>query len=304
MDLIELIESAKASSNLRDLIKSSLKKLSIALNEYVNALNLSDKYLRLATSHLIGRGKLFRGLYTYLISIALNASESKAITLAVAGELYHTASLIHDDIIDRSPIRRGIEAVHVKYGVNRAILAGDLLIVYPNLLLSKLGSKVIELLSLAGIELCDGESLELNYNLNNINLDIYNRIAYKKTAALFEYLFKAASVIANKLYLMDMLGKLGVNVGMAFQYRDDMLDIIGNSKVLGKPVHMDVNKPNLIYVLKKEYKTSIEDALKIAMDMIDIKVSEATSIIDELPISARFKEVLKILTYFLKKRSL
>ncbi len=302
--VVALLERERFPEDIKSILIEVARKLVYRMNEYINELSVEDSSLRNAISHLLGRGKFLRGIFSYIVGRALGAEEDPILTLAVSSEFYHTASLIHDDIIDKACIRRGVKTVHEKYGLERAIIAGDALIIYPNYILSKFGGEVIKTFAKAGLKLCDGEALELIYtnNLDKVNLETYNKIVYKKTASFFEHLMEAVAIISDKREYTNTLSSLGRYLGMAFQYRDDMLDVIGDPRLMGKPVGTDENKPNLIHVLMIEYKISIEEALEKAYKLISRYVEKAIAILNDLPISSFDRRLLVTLARSLSNR--
>ncbi len=302
--VITLIDKEGFPEDVKNILVEIAGKLLSKMNSLIGELNIEDSYLKEAITHILGRGKFIRGIFSYIVGSALGASEDDIIILAVSSELYHTASLIHDDIIDKATVRRGVETVHKKFGLERAIIAGDALIIYPNYLLARLGGEVIKTLAEAGLKLCDGEAQELLYtnDAENVDLHTYNNIVYKKTASFFEHIMKAVSIVSNKKELYDVLGRLGKYLGIAFQYRDDILDVIGDSQLMGKPTGSDVNKPNLVTILMRQYKISLNEALEKAHSLTSKYVANALEIIDILPISQRDSQLLTVLTKSLSKR--
>jgi len=281
------------------------RKILRSLNKVLSKLDLDDDLLKKAVNHLVGRGKLVRGIFGYILGVSLGGDEDKVLLVSTTAELYHTASLIHDDIIDDSSFRRGLPTVHRQYGLNRAIIAGDLLIIYPNYLLSSLGGDVIRIFAEAGINLCDGEALELNYlgRIDDVDLDIYNRIVYKKTAVLFEKVLEAIGVVARRNDLIPMLKNLGKYLGMAFQYRDDMLDFVGDPNIMGKPSRMDVGKPNLIAVLTNNYNMDVDEALDYSYKLVSRYVAKSQAIVSDIPVGPFHKEILNLLIDKLGERT-
>jgi len=292
-----LIGAGELPKNYIKYLEDVGRKILRSLNRVLSRLELDDELLKKAVNHLVGRGKLVRGIFSYILGISIGGEEDKVLLVSTTAELYHTASLIHDDIIDDSSFRRGLPTVHRQYGLNRAIIAGDLLIVYPNYLLSSLGGDVVRIFAEAGINLCDGEALELNYlgRIDEVDLDIYNKIVYKKTASLFEKVLEATGLVAQRNDLIPILKKLGKYLGMAFQYRDDVLDFVGDPNVMGKPSGMDVGKPNLIRVLMNTYNMSVEEALEYSYRLVSRYVTKSQTIVNDIPIGSFYKEILQML---------
>lgn len=306
-DRIELmLDKFGIKGRFRLFVRSISFKIINKIKEVTKSLYLEDEALYNAVRHLLGRGKLIRGIFSYIVGKGLGGDDEQLLTLSVASELYHTASLIHDDIIDDSDYRRGVESVHKKYGVDRAIIAGDLLIIYPNILLSKLGPEVIRIFASSGIQMCDGEALEYTYMLSGGGLDIetYNKIVYKKTASFFEGIMESIGVIVDKGFLIPSLKALGRYIGMAYQYRDDILDFSGDPRIMGKPIGKDYNKPNLVRVLKESLDMSDSDALSYAYRLIDRYVENSIAIIDDMPIEEFYSSGAIIMVKSLARREL
>ncbi|HEW93777.1 hypothetical protein DRN84_01915 [Candidatus Geothermarchaeota archaeon] len=299
--ITEIVSKLEVSEKYREFIVDKIKLIYNKIYRVLSDLRLESSKLYRAVTHLAYRGKLIRGLYSYLVSRALGADEQSSLTLSASAELYHMASLIHDDIIDKAEFRRGLESVHKKYGLEYAIIAGDTLIVYANYILSELGGGVIKILAEAGLKLADGEALEMDIDLPS-NIDEYNKIVYLKTASFFEGLLKASAYIAGRIGLVDDLASLGKYIGFCFQYRDDVLDYIGESNILGKPTGLDRYKPNLLTILIHRYGYTLEDAIRVADEMIAKYIEKAVAILNKIDINQYDKEVLTDLTRLLRVR--
>jgi len=293
--ITSILDKMEIRGSYRKYLLEIVKLLSNKIYDVLMNLKLESKKLHMAVMHLAERGKFIRGLYSYIVSRALGVSEEKALLLATSIELYHLASLIHDDIIDKADYRRGLESVHRKYGLEYAIIAGDTLIIYSNYILSKLGGEIIRILADSGLKLSDGEALELDTKVPE-SLPKYNRIVYLKTAAFFEGIFKSSAFLSGRMDLVNDLRDIGIYIGYSFQYKDDIFDYIGDPKVMGKPRGIDKNKSNLINVLVKQYGFSIEEAISEANKMIADYISKAVSIIRKLSIDAFYKDLLIELT--------
>jgi len=297
-----LLNLENISDKYRNIVINYILEILSALNFYLNKFPL-DGILKSAVSHLIGKGKLIRPLLSLLISRGLGVKNERSLRLAVAIEFGHTASLIHDDIIDRSDFRRGTVSVHKQYGEELAILAGDALILMSNYIASELSGEIIREILHAGIKMCMGESLELENQ--SINIDDYLDIVYFKTASYFEHIARASAMLAGiDRKSLQIFGEFGKELGYAFQFRDDVLDIIGDKSILGKPVNHDVNKPNLVKILCKENNINIDEALKIANQMISQKIDNAIKILEQLPLNNEAKNILKYLLISLKSREI
>ncbi|MCL4453960.1 polyprenyl synthetase family protein [Ferroplasma sp.] len=250
-------------------------------------------------------GKRFRPLLT-ILSYEISCSEpyDKILDLAAGYELIHTASLIHDDIIDKSKYRRGRETLYSRDGVDNAIVVGDYLFAKAYELGSRYGKEVSKVMADGSSHLAEGQIIEA-LNIGNLSLDIetYNNIIKNKTAYFFSACAEGATMAAGAdKTVRQKLSNFAFNMGMAFQITDDILDIVGNEQEMGKPTMVDLNhdvvtlpiihalsnanpqdKKTLVGILKGEYKDadykekfreilfktgSLEYAFKIAKDYI------------------------------------
>ncbi len=217
-------------------------------------------------------GKRLRPILTILsYSIASDRPYEEVLDLAVSTELVHTASLIHDDIIDNSYTRRGRATLGYKYGIYNAIVVGDYLFTKAYELASRYGPEVSRIMAQGAMKMAEGQVLEYN-NLGNLEMseETYMDIISRKTAHLFAVCAQGAARAARSTEKMyDTLGKFAFNMGMAFQITDDILDIIGNEETLGKPVFVDIDHSAItmpvIHTLSRHDAYS-DDLVKILRD--------------------------------------
>lgn len=202
-------------------------------------------------------GKRIRPALLILCAKLLGYSGQEHIRMSALVETIHTASLLHDDIIDHSDMRRGKETVHAKWGPNITVLLGDYLYIKTlGLSLESDSKNIVKILTDVSAEMIDGELFE--YYMSG-NLDIkeheYLDILNKKTASLFAASCQIAGILggASKEALNRLISS-GRNLGMSFQLIDDLLDFSGDASVLGKPVLTDLSEKRitlpLIYTLK------------------------------------------------------
>lgn len=188
-------------------------------------------------------GKRFRPLLTILsFEISCREPYQKILDLSAGYELIHTASLIHDDIIDGSSLRRGRPSVNAKFGINNAIVVGDYLFAKAYELGSRYGPTVSKIMADAASLLAEGQILEA-VNLGNLamNEDTYYEIIKKKTAMFFSACALGATYVAGSDPITQKnLTDFAYNLGMAFQITDDIIDVVGNEKKMGKPSFVDL----------------------------------------------------------------
>ena len=189
-------------------------------------------------------GKRFRPLLTILsYEISCYEPYEKILDLAAGYELIHTASLIHDDIIDKSKYRRGRETLYSRDGIDNAIVVGDYLFAKAYELGSRYGPEVSKVMADGSSHLAEGQVIEA-LNIGNLSLSIetYNNIIKNKTAYFFSACAEGATIAGRAdTTVRKKLSDFAFNMGMAFQITDDILDIVGNEKEMGKPTMVDLN---------------------------------------------------------------
>ena len=232
----------------RTLYEKAMRYRKMVRKAMLEQLSESDSLLFRAARHLIeAGGKLVRPVL-FLLAVEFVGGDPEQLVLAAAGaEFGHVASLIHDDIIDGDEVRRGVEAVHVKYGTPMAILAGDLLIFKAFQMLALTAERGIPLdrivralkISTESSVLVDeGEAMDV---LMGEEVDVafrdYFRMIRLKTAEPFRAgLLIGALLAGGTEEEMRALARYGLMIGMAFQIQDDILGIFGDEEVVGKPV--------------------------------------------------------------------
>jgi octaprenyl-diphosphate synthase len=212
-------------------------------------------------------GKRMRPLLTILCAKALGMQEvSKPVIDVSAGiELIHMATLLHDDIIDNSSLRRHKESAFVKYGLGDSLLAGDFLLVRAFSLCATLDPAIISATEIACIHLTEGEILEVPLHVKNHSVDTSITIAKKKTAALFKLAaFSGAFLCQTNEEVTKHFSNFGENLGIAFQILDDILDVTSSEDLLGKPSGTDLKerKPALVNILWLESGSPLAQRLK------------------------------------------
>lgn len=190
-------------------------------------------------------GKRLRPQVVLLSYLAAGGEDAtQAVPLAAAVELLHTASLVHDDINDRSDQRRGQETVNARWGTDLAILTGDFIFVKMLNLVNTFELKVRQQLTDCCAAIIEGETLQaMNRGNTAMSEDLYLEVVGKKTASLFSACAKMGAIFAaGTEQEAAALGTYGSNLGVAFQIRDDTLDLTGKTDDLGKPVTADLDQ--------------------------------------------------------------
>lgn len=205
-------------------------------------------------------GKRMRPAVAILIFKATGGTDpEKVIKVASAFELIHSATLIHDDINDHGEMRRGRQAAYKKYGTQKALIAGDFLFVKSFALGGAFDEKVIGVVAEACTGIAESEILQSDYEHDqDTNVDVYISIIEGKTARPFEAGARVGSYLADASpAVMEAMGSYGMNIGIAFQIVDDILDITGEEKTLGKQHGIDIieGKPTLPLIIAMQDKT-------------------------------------------------
>ena len=252
--------SDKAFEFVKNLIRADSK----AVDELIRENLRSDVMLISQVSEYIinSGGKRIRPLIALLAAKALNYSGKNHILTAAIIEFIHTATLLHDDVVDESKQRRGQDTVNIIFGNQASVLIGDFLYSRAFQMMVKLDEmKVLRVLADTTNTIATGEVMQLiNAHDPNIDENNYTEVIYRKTACLFEASGHAAAILADtdKTNRMAMIN-YGKHLGIAFQLIDDALDYSASSEVLGKNLGDDLaeGKPTLpiIYAIKNSSPT-------------------------------------------------
>lgn len=224
--------------------------------------------------HLIGAGgKRVRPVVTLLAFRACGGTRTKdAVDVAVALELIHSASLLHDDIIDGNDMRRGRASARRKYGVAHTLVAGDFLFSRAFQICGRFDERQINWAAEACIALTEGEIMQSRFRNNAaVTVDDYMEIIYRKTASLFEQGARISASLAEPQppQLVDAIGDCARHVGLTFQMVDDVLDVEANQSDLGKPVGLDVREGNPSLPIVLAVRGDAEMARLFAKDDLD-----------------------------------
>lgn len=199
-------------------------------------------------------GKRMRPILSLLSARALGLVEPsrELIDVAAGIELIHMATLLHDDIIDRSPLRRHQDSPFIKFGLESTLLSGDFLLVRAFSLCARLDTFIIDSTEQACIELTEGEILETPLHQAKHDQESSLNIARKKTASLFRLATRSAAHLAHAgAGAIEAMSVFGEKLGVAFQVLDDILDVTSSEDLLGKKSGIDLRerKPSLVNVL-------------------------------------------------------
>lgn len=237
--------------------------LSLLAENLKNLVGARHPILYAAAEYLFGAGgKRLRPAIVLLVARATMPNQeitAKHRRLAEITEMIHTASLVHDDVVDESELRRGVPTVHSSFGNRVAVLAGDFLFAQSSWYLANLDNlTVVKLLSEVIMDLAEGEIQQgLNRFDTSLSIDAYLEKSYYKTASLIANSCKAGAILSGASpELANHLYSYGRHFGLAFQIVDDILDFTGSIDSLGKPAGSDLKSGNLtapaLYALEEK----------------------------------------------------
>lgn len=201
-------------------------------------------------------GKRMRPVLVLLGCEMFGGKAKKALPQAIAIELFHNFTLIHDDIMDKAPLRRGLPTVHEKFNSNIAILSGDVMLVYAYEQLiqcsRELVKSVVTLFNQTAIKVCEGQQWDMNFeNRNDVSAKEYLQMIELKTAVLLGCSLQIGAIIGNASDReAERIYNIGKHLGIAFQLQDDILDSFGETKKFGKQTGGDIiqNKKTLLLI--------------------------------------------------------
>lgn len=256
--------------------------------------------------------------------------------VATAIELFHNFTLIHDDIMDRSPLRRGMQTLHEKYDQPTAILAGDVMLVVAYDYLNKVSKdelpKLLHLFNRTAREVCEGQQMDMDFEKRNeVTLAEYIRMIELKTSVLLAASFQMGAMLGGAGDRnQQLLYEFGRKLGIAFQVQDDYLDAFGNPAKVGKQVGGDIKKNKKTFLLIKALEKAnanqrreldrllasdagdkVEKTLEIfretgvdqwAMDLREKYFAEALQHLEDIAVLSVRKEPMKNLAKFLIER--
>lgn len=266
----------KNINNLNQILENKLKEILKVINSEINRLEtiVPEKTLNEPYKYLfeIG-GKRVRAMLTMLVSGVISGKPENALRPALAIELLHNFTLVHDDIMDNSPTRRGRQTIHTKYDNSIAILLGDIIVGVANdqLLKSNNFYEIFKEFNKALIEVCRGQALDMEFNINqNVKSSDYFTMIELKTASLIICSLAMGAIVNNaEETMINDIKQLGYNIGVAFQLQDDLLDLFGTEAAVGKRIGNDIVEGKKTYMMirakeiildKNTYNTPFENS--------------------------------------------
>lgn len=255
-----------------------------------------------------GKGKRVRPILVLLSCEAFGGNMNNAIDAAIAVEILHNFTLVHDDIMDNAITRRGKQTIHKKWDVNAAILVGDELIglSYRSLLRSKTHNitGVLQAFTDGVIEVCEGQALDKEFELSaDVSIDDYKIMIRKKTAELLRTSSIMGAIIGNADKPgIDSISSYSENIGLAFQIQDDLLDVIADEEEFGKKIGGDIleRKKTFLYLKALEilHGKSLDDFMYLYNnnDSSNEKVNQIIAFYNEICVIGAAKDEIALYT--------
>lgn len=313
-------------------VRLELEEFEVSLR---SILKTKSSLLNLIVSYLMRRkGKRIRPTLVFLTANLLGKVNARTHIGATMVELLHTATLVHDDVVDEADERRGLKSINARWNNKIAVLVGDFLLAKGLLIAIENNEfEFLRTLSNAVRLMSEGELLQIQTaRENNANESRYFEIIYSKTASLISSCTEIGTIsVTNTPELRVRLREFGKLLGFAFQIRDDILDFVGNSGVVGKPIGNDIREKKitlpLIYALqnvqlnqaneiikrvksKNNNKKSIREIINFVIENkgIDLAqnkalqlVTEAKELLSDFPINPAKESLLKLANYIVER---
>ena len=218
-------------------------------------------------------GKQLRPILTLLGCDLFGEDHKKALDAAVAIEVFHNFSLVHDDIMDNAPLRRGHETVHEKWNLNTGILSGDAMLILAYQFFENYDAhtfqQLAKLFGKTALEVCEGQQYDVDFETKtDVTIPQYLKMIEYKTAVLIAAALQMGAIVANaSITEQEAIYQFGKNLGLAFQLQDDYLDVFGDPKTFGKQVGGDIieNKKTFLYLIAIENSNPEDKALLKAL---------------------------------------
>ncbi|WP_316800897.1 polyprenyl synthetase family protein [Pedobacter frigidisoli] len=232
-------------------------------------------------------GKRVRPLLVLMATELFGKDANEAVHAAMAIEVFHNFTLVHDDIMDNAPLRRGKQTVHEKWSINTAILSGDVMMVEANKNLAKVNpvflKDVLDTFNATAQGVCEGQQLDMEFeHRDDVSIEEYINMIRLKTAVLLGGALKLGAIIAGASEKeADLIYQFGENIGIAFQLQDDILDVYADPEKFGKQVGGDIIANKKTFLLLKAFELA-EGDVKESLDTwttykdFDVKEKVAT----------------------------
>ena len=265
--------------DVNSIIKQPIsKEFDLFRDRFLDILKSDDDLLNRVLLHISKRtGKMMRPTLTMLLAKSLGEINDLTYSAALSLELLHTASLVHDDVVDESKERRGLPSVHSLFDNKVAVLVGDYLLASSLKCASESTLEIVNVISRLGKHLSEGELLQLsNISSTSFSEDVYFRVIQNKTADLFAACGQVAALSQNAdKEILERYRKFGLLLGLVFQIKDDIFDYLNNVEI-GKPTANDMREGKLtlpaLYALNN---SGDEEMKKLALRIRSLNATDA-----------------------------
>lgn len=266
-------------------IKHELQKTE---EELIKAIDTQQPVLREASRHLIhAGGKRLRPAFVLLAGSCFTSQVDQLVSMAVAMELVHMATLVHDDVIDNSLSRRGRDTVKARFGNRMSIYSGDYMLAKALSIIGKYNrSELVTMVADASVKVCEGEIVQFqtSFDVEQRVLDYLRRIE-RKTALLMSLACQVGALLTDApSSMVNAMRRYGYNLGMSFQITDDILDFTADENVLGKPTGSDIRQGIItlpaLYALRKSPQASELRSILSSSANVDRHADRALSIVN------------------------
>lgn len=247
-------------------------------------------------------GKRIRPVMTLMTADAFGDKSEEALKAALGIEMYHNFTLLHDDVMDKSEMRRGRPTVHKKYDENTAILSGDTMLTLAGKYISEVDAEVLpqvlDTFNDMALKVYEGQQLDMDFEKSTkIDPEEYLEMVKLKTGALLGASVKIGALIGGASEKdAEKMNEFGLMTGLAFQIQDDWLDTFGDASTFGKTIGGDINnaKKTYLYVLALHQDSQTAEALKEAFKIPagDVRVKTVTRLYEKLGINEQAKKAV------------
>lgn len=235
-------------------------------------------------------GKRIRPLLTLMATEMFGINKESAIHASLAIELFHNFSLIHDDIMDNAPLRRGEQTVHEKWNEDIAILSGDVLLIKAYQALAKQENQhipsLLNLFNRTAVEVCEGQQMDMDFEgMYDVTIAKYIEMIRLKTSVLLGCALEFGAIVANASEKdRQLIYDFGQNLGIAFQIQDDILDLYGDPEKFGKQIGGDIlsNKKTLLLLKARELSQPNEVDHLLQLTNSSEKIASAQTLFNKL----------------------
>lgn len=251
---------------------------------------------------LAAGGKRVRPHLAMIASQMFGGKDEEVLPAALALEVFHNFTLLHDDVMDKADVRRGRPTVHVKWNENTAILSGDQMVIEAYKLLSGVPAdklpKVLQLFNKMATEICEGQQYDVDFeSQEHVTIEEYLKMIRLKTSVLLANALQTGAYIAGADdQAQETLYQFGINIGLAFQIQDDILDVWGDPKTFGKAVGGDIscNKKTFVYLeAKRRGGERLEEWYSQVLEDNTEKIAAVKEIFEQLEVRAVCEKVVE-----------